>query len=626
MKKLSEILLSKEKTQEIMMGNWGLVRAMIEANVRVITSYPGSPTPEIAAAIAQIPKEERPFYFEFSVNEKVATEIAFGASINGHLSCVFFKSVGLNVAADSLVQLSMMELIGGLVIILGDDPGANSSQNEQDNRHFAKMCYTPIFEPSTPTEAYQMFKEAAALSQAKKMPVFLRLTTHVCHYKEMIQFDAWNQQEFDKTPRFDAKNGPYVPITSSVFPLKQKALRRLSEVEAYSDKSKLNFVKDNNNKELGIITMGLPYYSLLDVMEEMKVKPDVLKLGIVYPLPKQKIIKFLKTHKEVKILEELDDVIERDVKMIAFDNKIDVKITGKGDLADWENEYTPDKVKEVLRKQWKQHFAPAEPEDNKKPKLAPRPAQMCPGCGHRSAFYAIRKAMGKNDITVGDIGCHSLGFLPPYKMGEALLSMGHAPSTASGMALFNTTRKVISFIGDSTFFHAGLPGIVNSVFNNHNHTLIIMENGTTAMTGHQDHPAVGRNFNDVSEKIPIIQMLKGMGVTNIRSVGAYQQDKLTEAVKEALAEDGFNVVIAKHPCMLKFSRELARKKIGTPPKVRVTEKCTQIYECISVFACPAYQMRPDGSVWVQEDLCIGDGSCKPTCPTGSIESKPKEVK
>lgn len=171
MKKLAEILLSKEKTQEIMIGNWALVRAMIESNVRVITSYPGSPTPEIATAIAQIPVAERPFYFEFSVNEKVATEVAFGASINGHLSCVFFKSVGLNVAADSLVQLSMMELIGGMVIILRDDPGANSSQNEQDNRHFAKMCYTPIFEPSTPTEAYHMFKEAAALSQEKKMPV-----------------------------------------------------------------------------------------------------------------------------------------------------------------------------------------------------------------------------------------------------------------------------------------------------------------------------------------------------------------------------------------------------------------------------------------------------------------------
>ena len=375
MKKLAEVLLSKEKTQEIMIGNWALVRAMIESNVRVITSYPGSPTPEIATAIAQIPVAERPFYFEFSVNEKVATEVAFGASINGHLSCVFFKSVGLNVAADSLVQLNMLEPMCGMVIILGDDPGANSSQNEQDNRHFAKMCYTPIFEPSTPTEAYHMFKEAAALSQEKKMPVFLRLTTHVCHYKELIHFAAWDKQEFDQTPRFDVNNGPYVPITTTVFPLKKKALRKLAEVETYSDNSKLNYIKDNGNKELGIITMGLPYYSLLDVMEEMKVKPDILKLGIIYPLPRQMVIDFLKSHKEVKVLEELDDVIERDIKMIAFENKIDVIITGKSDLADWENEYTPDKVKEVLRKQWKQHFPPAEPIDDKKLKLAARPAQ-----------------------------------------------------------------------------------------------------------------------------------------------------------------------------------------------------------------------------------------------------------
>lgn len=599
---------------------------MVEANVKVVTSYPGSPTPEIATAIAQIPLEERPFYFEFSVNEKVATEVAFGASINGHLSCVFFKSVGLNVAADSLVQLGLMELIGGMVIILGDDPGANSSQNEQDNRHFAKMAYIPVFEPSTPTEAYQMFKEAALLSKEKQMPVFLRLTTHVCHYKELIQFDAWNKTELDPISKFNADNGPYIPITSAVFPLKRKALKKLNEVAEYSDKSSLNFINDSGNKDVGIITMGLPYYSLLDVMEEMKARPDILKLGIVYPLPKEKIISFLKTHKEVKILEELDDIVERDIKMIAFENKIDVKITGKSDLLDWENEYTPDKVKEVLRKQWGQFFAPAEAIDTKKPKLNNRPAQMCPGCGHRSAFYAIRKAIDKDAITVGDIGCHTLGFMPPYKIGEALLSMGHSNGTAAGLSIFNKKRKVISFLGDSTFFHAGLPGIINAIFNNHNHTLIIMENGTTAMTGHQDHPAVGKNFNEVSEKIPIVNMLKGMGVTSVRSVDTYQQAKLTQAVKDALAEDGFNVVIAKHPCMLKFTRELAKKKIGNPPKVHVTAKCNMSYECISAFACPSYQINPDGSVWVQEDLCIGDGSCKQTCPTQAIESKPKEEK
>ncbi len=626
MKRLAEILLSKDKTQEIMMGNWGLVRAMIEANVRVVTSYPGSPTPEIATAIAQIPHEDRPFYFEFSVNEKVATEVAFGASINGHLSCVFFKSVGLNVAADSLIQLGLMELIGGMVIILGDDPGANSSQNEQDNRHFAKMSYIPIFEPSSPTEAYQMFKEAAKISQEKKMPVFLRLTTHVCHYKELIEFDAWDKLEFDPTPKFDANNGPYIPITSSVFPMKRKALKKLDDFSNYADKSSLNFVNDQGNKDIGIITMGLPYYSLLDVMEEMKVKPDILKLGIVYPLPNQKIIDFLNSHKEVKILEELDDLVERDVKMIAFDNKIDVKITGKSDLLDWENEYTPDKVKEVLRKEWSEFFEPAQAEDKQKPLLNPRPAQMCPGCGHRSAFHAIRKAIDKDTITVGDIGCHTLGFLPPYQIGQALLSMGHSNGTAAGLSLFNKKRKVVSFLGDSTFFHAGLPGIINALFNNHNHTLIIMENGTTAMTGHQDHPAVGKNFNEVSEKIPILDMLKGMGITNVRSVDTYQQAKLTKAVKEAIAEEGFSVVIAKHPCMLKFTRELAKKKIGNPPKVQVTAKCNHTYECISEFACPSYQINPDGSVWVQEDLCIGDGSCKQTCPSQAIESKAKEEK
>ncbi len=625
MKKLADVLLSEQPTSEIMMGNWGLVRAMIESNVRVVTSYPGSPTPEIATAIAQIPREKRPFYFEFSVNEKVATEVAFGASVNGHLSCVFFKSVGLNVAADSFVQLGLMELIGGMVIVLGDDPGANSSQNEQDNRHFAKMSYIPVFEPSTPTDAYQMFKEACKVSIEKKMPVILRLTTHVCHYKEEIEFDEWIPEKFDKTPKFSAENGPYVPITSEVFPLKRKALRKLREFVDYADKSKFNYVNSHNNSDFGIITMGLPYYSLLDVIQKMKIKPDILKLGTVYPLPEKKIIEFLKTHKHVKILEELDDIVERDIKMLAFEHKIDVKIDGKGDLLDWENEYTPDKVEDVLRKEYDDLFPIKREVDDKKPKLSPRPAQLCPGCGHRSAFYAIKKALKDDDITVGDIGCHSLGFLPPYKVGEVLLCMGHSNGTAAGLSLFNDSRKVVSFLGDSTFFHAGLPGIVNAIFNNHNHTLIIMENGTTAMTGHQDHPAVGKNFNEVSEKIPVINVLKGLGVTSIRSVDTYQQAKLTQAVKEALAEDGFSVVIAKHPCMLKFTRELGKKGLKSPAPMNVTEKCNMQYECISEFACPAYQINEDGSVWVQEDLCIGDGSCKQTCPSQAIESK-KESK
>jgi len=248
---------------------------------------------------------------------------------------------------------------------------------------------------------------------------------------------------------------------------------------------------------------------------------------------------------------------------------------------------------------------------------------MCPGCGHRSAFYAIKQAIDREDITVADIGCHTLGALEPYNIGQVLLCMGHSNGTAAGLSLFNKNRRVISFLGDSTFFHAGIPGIINAIYNNHNQTLIIMENGTTAMTGHQDHPATGKNFNEITQKIPLKQVLEGLGVTDITEVDTYSQKKLTDAVKVAIQKEGFNVVIAKHPCMLKFNREQRRAGRKQPIPVKVGEKCNRTYQCISDFACPTFQLAEDGSVWVQEDLCIGDRSCMQTCPVQAIEPSEK---
>jgi len=620
MKKMGEMLSSPNSGSEIMIGNTAIVRAMLEAGVRVVTSYPGSPTPEIAAAIASIPAERNPMYFEFSVNEKVATEVAFGASINGHLSCVFFKSVGINVAADTFVQLSLMELIGGMVIVLGDDPGASSSQNEQDNRHYAHLSYTPILEPSTPSEAYSMFLEASRLSQEMRMPVIVRLSTHVCHAKEKVEFKELVFQVQDNRPKFSLENGPYIPITAEALKMKRRALKKLEEFRKTTEKSCLNSVIEGSDKSRGVITAGAPFLSLQDVLSLSDKRPDILKLGIVHPLSEKEVVDFLSSHEEVKVLEELDNVIEKEVKAIAYDHKLNTRITGKQDIEDWIGEYTPDKVREVLSRIWPDVVSP--PGVETEPiELAPRPAQMCPGCGHRSAFYAIKKVLHASDISVADIGCHTLGYLEPYRVGQVLLCMGHSSGTASGLSLFNDTRRVVAFLGDSTFFHAGLPGIVNAIFNKHNFTLIVMENGTTAMTGHQNHPAVGRNFREVTQKIPVRKVLEGLGVDNIREVDAYNQSKLKQYVEEALAEDGLKVIIAKHPCMLKFTRELRRSGRSLPNPVRVGNKCNRKYICVSDFACPSYQLSDDGSVWVQNDLCIGDRSCVQTCPSDAIASE-----
>jgi indolepyruvate ferredoxin oxidoreductase alpha subunit len=625
MKLMHEMLLRKEPFKEIVMGNTALVRAMVEAGTRVVTSYPGSPTPEIATAIGTIPLKARPFYFEFSTNEKVATEVAYGAAVNGHLSTVFFKSVGLNVAADTFVQLSLMNIIGGMVIVLGDDPGANSSQNEQDNRHLARMSYTPVFEPADPTEVYTYYKAAAELSRQRHMPVMLRLTTHVCHAKQSVAFDGYTPATRDDTPRFDVRNGPYIPIAGLVAPMKERALQNLEAVRDHAETSPLNRVIDYGNQQRGIITMGLPFLSLMDAVAEVEDKPDILKLGIVYPLPRKLILSFLERHGQVKVLEELDDELGREIKSIAFDAGLKTIIVSKMDQQDWMGEYTPDKVRDVLRKTWPD-LLPEAPFRPAPPMAAPeRPAQMCPGCGHRSAFHAIKQVLASTDITVADIGCHTLGFLPPYEVGQLLMSMGASTAIGSGLSLFNTTRKVLVFMGDSTFFHAALPGLINAIFNRHNVTMMVMENGTTAMTGHQDHAASGRNFNEEIEAIPIRNVLQGLGVDPILEVDAYQQRQLADLVKQAVAVEGFSVVIAKHPCMLKLTRKARKKPTYQLRQVGIDQRaCQQIHACVARFGCPTFTRYDDARIGIHPDLCIGDGSCLQTCPTQAITS-PKTI-
>jgi indolepyruvate ferredoxin oxidoreductase alpha subunit len=621
MNKFLEKLLDPEPHSELMMGNHALVRAMLESGVKVVTTYPGSPTPEIANAIEAIPEEKRPLYFQYSINEKVALEIALGASINGHMSTVFFKSVGLNVASDSAVQAGLLNLKGGLVIILGDDPGAHSSQNEQDNRHFARTAYIPMMEPATPAEAYLMYKKAAKLSQKHQMPVFLRMTTHVSHANEIIDFDKLEISDYKWEPDFNPQDGPYLPITSDVFPLKKEALRKLDIMKKESENSEFNKIHRPNgsgqimNKNLGIISSSMPVLSLLENLKKVEHPIDLLQINFSYPLPDKKISKFLDNHDEVLIVEELDRVLEPGIKNIAWDNHSKCNLFTRKDIDDLVGELSPNRTWKILSDTWPELFNP-HTQGKEVPDISPRIPQMCPGCGHRSAFHAIKKALPEDTITVGDIGCHSLGFFKPYNLGQVLLSMGHSNGTGSGLSINNKKRKVVTFIGDSTFFHAGIPGIINARYHDHNITLVVMENGTTAMTGHQPHPGSG----EIAAKIPIKKILESIGIEFIRDIDTYNQKKLTKYMEEALAHEGFSVVIARHPCMLKFTREHRGQESYNPNNVTINqEKCRQIYECIEKFGCPSFAKLEDGRVTVNEELCIGDGSCIQTCPVNAIE-------
>ncbi|MDC7226977.1 MAG: thiamine pyrophosphate-dependent enzyme [Spirochaetales bacterium] len=622
---IGKILLEKEPFSDIMMGNAAVVRAMIEAGVEVVTTYPGSPTPEIAEAARAVLKYESPFYFEYSTNEKVAAEVAFGASLNGRLSVVFFKSVGLNVASDSVVQFSLLEPQGGLVIILGDDPGANSSQNEQDNRHFARMTNIPVLEPADPQQVYEMFIEAVEISVENKMPVFLRMTTHVCHAKSRVSFGDRTIVRSGRGPSFDPDFGEYIPLTSAVAPMKKRSILKLGKIRERSENSRFNYLTDRNASK-GIIICGLPSLSLSDLLSEIEDKPDVLTIGMVWPLPLSFICDFCENHDEVLIIEELDDFIEKEVKAAAFDRGLKLKIIGKTEPDDFIGELNQQNLRHFINSKWPELGlkSPAVPL-SALTEIKPRPAQLCPGCGHRSAFYAIKKALKEDDITVADIGCHTLGYMRPYEFGKVLLSMGHSNGTGAGLSLFNRTRRIVTILGDSTFFHAGLPGIINAVRNNHDITLIVMENGTTAMTGHQDHAGSKADSESGKKKISIKAVLEGLGVEAVYEVDTYSQSSLTKAVDDALAVKGFSVAIARHPCMLKFTRENRHRGITPDRQAGIDPaKCKNIEACIKVFGCPSFMVNKEtGSISVNKELCIGDGSCVQVCPVSAIGIKKK---
>jgi len=610
MKKINDILMTKDPFEEILMGNEAVVRAMVETGTRVIASYPGSPTPEIAAAILSIPQDRRPFYFEFSVNEKVATEVALGAALNGNLSCAFFKSVGLNVALDSFVQLSLMNITGGMVVVVGDDPGANSSQNEQDNRNVYQMARVTVLEPASPQEAYEYYKHAAVLAKKEQTVVVLRLTTHVCHARQKIRFGARENPAPYRTG-FNRANGPYIALTTMALDMKRNAIQKLRRAGQYIQQAGLNReISSQNSTGKGIITSGLTFLSVLDVLEMSAYRPDILKLGAVNPLDEERVLAFLEAHEEVLVLEELDDILELRIKALAYDHGLKTKLTGKTHDEDFVGEYTPDKTRDKLAAVWPDLAIPSPALPALPLAVPPRPAQMCPGCGHRSAFFAIKKALEKEDVTVADIGCHTLGYMPPYEMGEILLCMGSSAGMASGLSLFNDQKRVVAFLGDSTFFHAGLPGLINTIFNRHNITLILMENGTTAMTGHQDH---------AGSVIPVENLLKSLGIESILSCDTYNQSKLTELVRTSLAVKGISVVIARHPCMLKFTRQKRKQPGFVQTHVDIDQDiCTQTRDCVERFSCPTFTRKPDGTVFTHPDLCIGDGSCRQTCPEKAI--------
>ena len=588
--------------KKLLMGNEAIAFGAIRAGVNVVTGYPGTPSTEVLETIAH--NNPGDLYVEWSVNEKSAMEIAAGAAYSGARSLVTMKQVGLNVASDPLMSLAYIGVKGGMVVLVADDPGPFSSQTEQDTRHFARFSNLPVLDPSTPEEAYEMIQYAFELSEMVKLPVFLRPTTRVCHACGTI--DVIDERK-NHTPEGFVKDPNWV-----IFP--NLAYRKHIHIEqlqhTLSDMfSELRFNKVYGEGKLGIAASGVAYTYVVEAVEKLKAKIKVFKVGTPYPLPGAMAKDFLEGLEEVLVFEELDPVVEEELAMLCAANGRLTKISGKKTKhLPAAGEYTFELVYEALAK-----FTGVETvksENTAVPALPVRQPVLCAGCPHRAAFYAVKMAMkGQKAVFSGDIGCYTLGNAKPLDMVDTCLCMGAGITVAQGIHRAEPDTGNIAFIGDSTFFHTGIPGIINAVYNNTDITVVILDNSTTAMTGHQPHPGIGKTMmNSISSKIDIYGLVKACGVGYIVKGNPLDFKNAVEIVKQAVDYKGTSVVIFESPCIALFKPE---------EKYTVNEKCKNCQKCINTIGCPAIS-NVDGNVMIEPSLCYGCGLCTNVCPFNAI--------
>jgi len=622
-----EIIEGKPGNTFLLMGNEAITRGAIEAGVNVATTYPGTPSSEIAdtfSAVARYLKrvnKKIPFYFEYSTNEKVAVEIAAAASFSGLRSLTCMKHVGLNVASDAFMTYTYVGCKGGHIIVSADDPACHSSQNEQDNRYYALFSGAPMLEPSTPEEAKEMTRYGFDLSEKLKLPLLLRTTTRLNHARGPVKFEKTRKPKekgwFNKDPGLVT-----VPATARV--KHKELLDKLEEAEKISEDINFTQIIDNGS-DVGIITSGVSFGYVLEAAEELKIDIDVLKLGMTHPIPKKKCGKFLESHKKIVIVEELEPYLEDQIKALAYELGLSVKIYGKTTKHFSRlYEYNTDIVTAAFAKIF--DIKNPLPKAIKPPITLPdRPPVLCPGCPHRATYYAVKQVAPDNTVYPTDIGCYTLGKEPPLEMADLLLCMGSNAGTACGLAV-STDQKVISFMGDSTFFHAGIPAVIDAAHHNHDVVITVLDNRTTAMTGHQPHP--GTDFDGMgnpAKRILVEEVVKGCGIEHIEVVNPKNLKKTSEAFKRALEFKGPSVVVSKAPCILLENR-MKRKEDKTIPVFMVDQdRCTRCDKCITEFGCPAFYYAEDNSIHIDEQQCTGCGVCLQVCPENAIKIKKQEV-
>jgi indolepyruvate ferredoxin oxidoreductase alpha subunit len=589
--------------KQFLMGNEAIGLAAIHAGVNLVAGYPGTPSTEVLETVAK--HNDGSIYVEWSVNEKAALEVAAGASYAGARTLVTMKQVGLNVASDPLMSLAYIGVKGGMVILVADDPGPISSQTEQDTRHFAHFCKIPVFDPSSPEEAYAMMQAAYELSERYSTPVLLRPTTRVCHGCASMEIADQKQEHAVEGFIRDVSRWVIFPRTSYLNHVKIEA-RNPKIGEEFSD-SPFNLLSGSGRK--GIAVGGICYAYAKEVLNGNDVR--LLKIGTPFPFPETLAVQFLQNLDEVLVIEELDPVIERELIYLCGKHHLPVTIKGKisGDTQT-AGEHSVESVKTLLHTYLGLPAPQTEPE---LPQLPVRPPVLCAGCPHRASFYAVKQAMkGQKTLFAGDIGCYTLGNAMPLDMVDTCLCMGADVTIAQGVYHVEPDTKCFSFIGDSTFFASGLTGIVNAVYNQADITLIILDNSTTAMTGHQPHPGTGHTMmGNIVDKISIPAVLHGIGVSQVETVNPLDLAAATEAVRRAAAVTGVSAVIFQSPCIA-----VSKPKTG----YRVdADRCIGCKKCIRELGCPAIAME-NGKAVIEPSLCYGCSICAQVCPTGAIGS------
>ena len=579
--------------KKLMLGNAAVAQGAYEAGVHLVSSYPGTPSTEITECMATYPAEE--VFVEWAPNEKVAAEVAIGASMAGGRAMTCCKHVGLNVMADPLFTNSYTGVNGGMVYCVADDPGMHSSQNEQDSRHYARAAKIPMLEPSDSLECRDFTKLAFDLSEQFDTPVLVRLSTRVSHSQSLVDVSEREVHPVKEYQKNIAKN---VMMPANAIKRHVVVEERTAKLQAYAADCPFNTVEDNGS-DIGVIAAGIAYQYAKEALGN---KVNYLKLGIVWPLSEQLIKDFASKCKTVYVIEELDPFIEDACRAMG------VAVKGK-ELFTMLGEYTPAMIgKAVLGEDAAEFIALEE-------QIPGRPPVMCAGCPHRGTFYVLNKL----GVTVsGDIGCYTLGAVAPLAAVDSTICMGASVSAAHGMAKVQGKEfagKLVSVIGDSTFMHSGITGLVDIVYNKGINTVLILDNSITGMTGHQDNPTTGKTIRgEATRQVDLIKLCQGIGVDRITVADPFDVKNFEKVVKTELATDEPSVIIAQRPCAL-------LKSVKYTGNCTITEKCRKCKLCMKL-GCPAISVdKASGAVRIDTTQCNGCGLCVGVCPFGAIEKE-----